>query len=111
MAHARGVSVLCQPQLRFRRAIGIALLLHLLAIVALASAPGWHEQLHHDAGKKGHECAITLFATGGCDALVTVVLVVAMIFVVTGRPVPRLVWVEKLFLAQRVMEHAPPATA
>ena len=105
----RVVNLLRRFQLRYRRAIVVALLLHVLAIVAMASLPGLHEAVHHDAGHEGHECAVTLFASGTCDAPTVTVLLMAVAMVVITRLVPRPVWVQQLFLTQQVLEHGPPA--
>jgi hypothetical protein len=104
------VSIFCRVQLRFRRAIVVALLLHLLAILALASAPGWHEQLHHDAGDEGHECAITLFATGGCDAptIAPITVGAPLVWIAAAQPGFD-VEVPILYLIGQPAERGPPA--
>jgi len=43
--------------------VALVLLLNLLA-----AAPSLHERFHADAGKEGHQCAVTLFAHGLVDA-------------------------------------------
>lgn len=105
----RVVNLLRRFQLRYRRAIVVALLLHVLAIVAMASLPGLHEAVHHDAHEQGHECAVTLFASGTCDAPTVTVLLLSVAMVLITRLVPRSVWVQQLFLIQQVLEHGPPS--
>jgi len=52
-------------------AVALVLLLNLLV-----AAPALHEWFHADAGKEGHQCAVTLFAHGQVDSPVVEVATV-----------------------------------
>ena len=46
---------------------GILSVLFVLLLNLLAASPSLHELFHADAGKEGHQCAVTLFAHGQVD--------------------------------------------
>jgi hypothetical protein len=96
----------------FQRGITTLLIAHLLVIVAMTACPELHHWSHHDSNSAEHECAVTLFALGGCDGAPVVVALVIFL-AVTQRCLSRqiTVWVENLFLSLRVLEHAPPAVS
>jgi hypothetical protein len=94
-----------------KRACVFALLLHLLAVMAMAVSPELHDAAHDDADQPTHECAVTLFASGCDDVVGIVVIVEAILKLVETRRVPRRVWIEGVFRVLRVWEHAPPAAA
>lgn len=51
---------------------------------AMAACPALHELIHHDAGKPGHQCAVTMFAHGKvASATVDVPLAVPTVAIVT----------------------------
>ena len=93
----------------FRRAVTALLIAQLLVVVAMTVSPALHHWAHHDSDSQDHECAVTLFAHGGCDGVPSV-LVLVVFLAVTRRLLHRhaAVWVENLFLSRRVLEHAPP---
>ncbi len=99
-----------QPQgFALRRGIIALLMVQLLIVMAMAVSPQLHEWAHHDAGADDHECAVTLFMYGECDIPAVgpgVAILVEWIF--EQLVLPRLVWVDGLFLSRRVLEHAPP---
>jgi hypothetical protein len=47
---------------------GILSVLFVLLLNLLAASPSLHELIHADAGKAGHQCAVTLFAHGQVDS-------------------------------------------
>ena len=78
----------------------------------LSAAPGWHEQLHPDAGAAAHLCIVTLFTGGQYEAHVNAPACVA-----PDRPEPLQTLIvretparPKAHLFAR-LEHAPPAFA
>jgi len=110
-------AVMSESSLRPTRSLGGISLAALLAGVILLAvlisvAPGWHEQLHPDAGTTGHLCIVTLFAAGQCEAHVSVptcvtpdqpeLLATLIICEAPARAKPHL-------FAR--LEHAPPAFA
>lgn len=62
----------------FHRGVAALTALLLVGVVCvlgvLAVSPELHERLHPDAGEHGHECAVTLFAHGQVDQVVSAVL-------------------------------------
>lgn len=93
-----------------RRGISALLIVQLLIVLAMAVSPQLHEWIHHDADADDHECAVTLFMHGGCDAPAAAPVVPVLVELVYERLVlPRLVLVDGLFLSRSVFEHAPPA--
>jgi hypothetical protein len=51
-----------------RMPLGVLSILLVLLLNLLAASPSLHEYFHADAGKAGHQCAVTLFAHGQVDA-------------------------------------------
>ena len=102
--------ILRHRSLALRRGITALLIVQLLIVMAMSVSPQLHEWIHHDADADDHECAVTLFMHGGCDAPVAILAVAVFIAFVFERLVrPRLVLVDGLFLSRSVFEHAPPA--
>jgi hypothetical protein len=48
----------------------LALILALFWVLALAASPGLHELVHPDAGHEDHDCAVTVFLSGGFGQVV-----------------------------------------
>lgn len=91
-----------------RQGVALALLLAVMAVVAMASSPRWHEDVHHDADQADHQCAVTLFASGAWHDAVPV-LAAAPELVLT--PEDSVVEGQRIVLSLRfsgVLEHAPP---
>lgn len=95
-----------------RTFISLALIAHVLAILAMAACPQWHEDVHHDADHQDHECGVTLFARGlANDAAPAPVLTTTTLVCVE---VLRMEAVQEVFLARiegRIRERAPPTAA
>ena len=51
-----------------RMPLGVLLIFLVLLLNLLAASPSLHELIHADAGKTGHQCAVTLFAHGQVDS-------------------------------------------
>ncbi|MEY2395916.1 MAG: hypothetical protein QOF94_2261 [Acidobacteriaceae bacterium] len=94
-----------------RRFVTSALLLAFASALILSVAPQLHERLHKNAAQAGHECAVTLVATGGYQqtdaAPVFAAPELAAHF--SRLPTSNPVWVATLFLGASIFEHAPPA--
>lgn len=60
---------------------GLVLLLN-----AMTASPALHELIHADAGKAGHECAVTLFAHGQVDSATGTVPEVASLILIQTVP-------------------------
>jgi hypothetical protein len=96
----------------FRRFLVAVLLAHLVAIMAMAASPALHELVHagaHDDHE--HECAVTLYTTGGVDGPMIVVFVVAAVVRAAALVAPRVERVAGIFRVLRIWEHAPPVAA
>ena len=96
----------------FPRAIGLAVILHLLAVLWMAASPALHAAAHPDASEPEHACCVTLFEAGSFNAPPLLAIFSASVVqpvIECIRPVS--VWVGESFLVLGVLEHAPPATA
>jgi hypothetical protein len=96
-----------------RAAIHLALIGSFVFALALSASPSLHERFHSDANQPGHECVVTLIASGSYDHVTP-----APVCVVPAAPsqffdAPALnpVWVPSPFSRSRVFEHAPPVSA
>src|ERR1035438_9295227 len=65
-----------------RGSLGLLLVFLVLLLNLLAASPSLHEWFHSDAGKEGHQCAVTLFAHGKVDSASVDVPVVATLTLV-----------------------------
>jgi hypothetical protein len=81
----------------------------IVLMLGLSVVPNLHERLH-PSGASLHECAVTLIASGGCHYNAVAVMIIAPTRVLHLSKIPALnpQWVESLFLAARIFEHAPP---
>lgn len=79
--------------------------------LTLAFSPHLHVLAHSDAQQSQHECAVTLIAGGKFNDTVAAPLIKAPALAIQFSKIPALasVWVESLFEAASVFEHAPPA--
>ena len=96
----------------FPRAIGFAVILHLLAVLWMAASPALHAAAHPDVSEPEHTCCVTLLEAGSFNApplLAVFSANVAQPIIERIRAVG--VWVGETFLVLGVLEHAPPATA
>lgn len=107
----RAMRAFCIELPRLRRVLVAVLLVHLLAVMAMAASPGLHEWVHDGANESGHDCAVVLFMTGGAEQAVVVILVVAVLVTSGSQAVLRGEWVEGIFRVLRILEHAPPAAS
>jgi len=72
-----------------------------------------HERFHPDAKQAGHECVVTLIASGKYDHVAPPIVFVAPPAPSQFSDVASLnpVWVPTPFSRSRVFEHAPPLSA
>ena len=95
----------------FPRAIGFAVILHLLAVLWLAASPALHAAAHPDASEPEHACCVTLFETGSFHTPpLLAVFCVSVTQPVIERIRPARVWFSGDIFSVGVLEHAPPAT-
>ena len=95
-----------------RSFVALVLIAHLLTIVAMAACPHWHEEAHHDADEREHECAVTLFRSGAADDSAHAPVLTAV--TLTCVEVVRMEAAHEVFLARvegRIRERAPPGEA
>ncbi len=96
----------------FPRAIGFAVLLHLLAVLCLAASPALHAAAHPDASEPDHACCVTLFEAGNFHAPVTPPVFAAdTTLTLVARLAPLDARVVEARFFPGVLEHAPPAAA
>ena len=96
----------------FPRAIGFAVLLHLLAVLWLAASPALHAAAHPDASEPEHTCCVTMFEAGNFHAPTTPAIFTAnaeLPLIARLQPVVERVVGDHFSVG--VLEHAPPATA
>ena len=91
------------------RVVAAALIAAAGLVMAASMWEPLHEWLHGEGHGSDHECAITLYATGSCDAVfprefVCIATFAAAVDIVVSRDA----WVPSIFLMTRVWEHAPP---
>jgi hypothetical protein len=95
----------------WRFVAGIGALAAIAFALALAVSPQLHERIHRDAAQAGHECAVTLIATGKYEHAPVLPLIIlpepAILFAII--PALNPVWVPAPFLDASIFEHAPPA--
>ena len=95
------------------RATAVLLLVHLLAIVAMAVSPALHEWVHGDADHEDHQCAATLFASGNAaDQVGSPTVLAAVCLPWIGMLQPEIA--REVFHARvdgRIRERAPPLGA
>ena len=96
----------------FPRAIGFAVILHLLAVLWMAASPALHTAAHQDASEPEHTCCVTLFEAGTFHSVPLPVAFSASVVqpvIECIRPIS--ISLGEIFLVLGVLEHAPPATA
>jgi hypothetical protein len=79
--------------------------------LALSASPQFHQRVHNDAGRIGHNCAVTMIASGSYDHAAQSSLADAPASAVQFSKIRALTpcWVQSPFLGARIFEHAPPA--
>jgi hypothetical protein len=98
---------------RLRVLVAAGLLGSFFFALGLAAAPQLHERLHAGAALPNHECAVTLLASGRCEATNAPSVFVAPQMVVHFEKIPAL---HPLAIAApapgaALFEHAPPRFA
>jgi hypothetical protein len=77
----------------------------------LSASPQLHARIHPDGNRTEHTCAVTLIATGSYDHAAPPLVVSQPQFTLGFSEIaaPSSNWVQPLFLAAHIFEHAPPA--
>ena len=95
----------------FPRAIGFAVVLHLLAVLWMVASPALHSAVHQDASEPEHSCCVTAFEAGSFGAPVLAAVFSAKVEQpIIERIEPISISLGEIFLVLGVLEHAPPAT-
>ena len=78
--------------------------------LALSASPQLHQQLHPDADRVEHSCAVTIIDPGGYNHVPHLLLISLPLPTIQLSKIPALTpqWVESPFLGARIFEHAPP---
>ena len=78
--------------------------------LTLSVSPQLHERVHPDANQVEHTCAVTFVASGNYDHSLDALHISAPVHL-DEFTIPELtpLWVRSVFLAEAVLEHAPPA--
>jgi len=95
----------------FPRAIGFAVILHLLAVLWMAASPAMHAAAHPDASDPEHACCVTMFEAGNFHTPTVHADFTAkpeLLFVERVEPFIERIAAVRFSLG--VLEHAPPAT-
>jgi hypothetical protein len=79
----------------------------------LSVSPQLHQQIHADANRVEHACAVTFVTSGSYDHCAHPPLIGAPAQVGKCAKIPALAspWVESPFLLGSIFEHAPPANS
>jgi hypothetical protein len=79
--------------------------------LALSASPQLHQRVHPDSNRAEHNCVATMIASGSYDHAAHPPLVSAPVPAIQFSEIPALTrcWVQSLFLAACIFEHAPPA--
>lgn len=80
----------------------------LIFAIVLAAAPRLHDYIHQGAGPD-HECAVTIFAGGKCDATLPNVVPSARPLLTTFSALPVVALLIFAAVPCSILEHAPPA--
>ena len=78
--------------------------------LALSASPQLHQQLHPDADRVEHSCAVTIIDPGSYNHVSHPSLVSLPLSTIQLSKIPALTpqWLESPFLGARIFEHAPP---
>lgn len=96
----------------FRSFLAVALIAHLLAVVAMAASPQWHEKAHHDAHDSSHECAVSHFLGGTLnDAAPPMILTAVVLPCLEVLPMEAAREVFPAQVENPIRERAPPVQA
>jgi hypothetical protein len=91
-------------------ACALALILALLWLLTLAASPSLHELVHPDADHEDHDCAVTVFLSGGFGQVVAEPIRVSqpdleLAYFSPGETRQRIVICP---IIRSILEHAPP---
>jgi hypothetical protein len=102
----------CQQRPKTRLAVcALALILAMLWLLTLAASPRLHELVHPDADHEDHDCAVTVFLSGGFGQVVAEPVVVRQpdlefAYFSPGETQARIVTSP---IARSILEHGPPS--
>jgi len=98
-------------QTRVRVLIAVALFAAFSWTIFAGVSPRLHADIHADANRSEHVCAITLIASGSCEYTTQPAIISAPEFDVCFPAIATLTpaWVRPLFLNAHIFAHAPPA--
>jgi len=95
----------------FPRAMGFAVVLHVLAVLWMAASPAMHSAVHHDASEPEHSCSVTMFAAGNFHGpTLQADFVVRLELPLIARFAPLTERITAVRFSLGLLEHAPPAT-
>jgi hypothetical protein len=91
-------------------ACALALILALLWLLTLAASPSLHELVHPDADHEDHDCAVTVFLSGGFGQVVAEPITIRepdleLVYFSPGETRQRIVICP---IIRSILEHAPP---
>ena len=92
-------------------ACALALILALLWLLTLAASPSLHEVVHADADHEDHDCAVTVFLSGGFGQVVVEPMIIRQpdlefAYFSPGEMLARIVTRP---IACSILEHGPPS--
>jgi hypothetical protein len=91
-------------------ACALALILALLWLLTLAASPNLHELVHPDADHEDHDCAVTVFLSGGFGQVVAEPIMIRqpdleLAYFSPGETRQRIIICP---IIRSILEHAPP---
>ena len=91
-------------------ACALALILALLWLLTLAASPSLHEVVHADADHEDHDCAVTVFLSGGFGQAVAEPIIIRQPEVEFAYFSPGEIQARIVIgpLARSILEHGPP---
>jgi hypothetical protein len=92
------------------KGVAAFLLASVLVTMALVASPSWHAEAHHDAGDQGHECAVTLYASGAWHDVAAATLAAPAFVPVPDESIVERQQIALSFRFSGILEHAPPVT-
>ena len=96
----------------FPRAIGFAVILHVLAVLWMAASPALHAAAHPDASEPEHACCVTMFEAGSFHApTMHAGFTAKPELLLVAQVEPCVERIAAVRFSPGVLEHAPPATA
>lgn len=95
----------------WRASVAIIASAAFLWVLALSASPQLHQQIHSDANRVDHACAVTFVTAGNVNHAPVALLISAPVPLDEKLPELTPLWVGPIFLLASVFEHAPPANS